>query len=77
MGKLFVISGSSGVGKGTVLKEFLARHPEFELSISCTTRKPRVGEQHGINYFFLSEEEFKKVIEDGDFLELAEFSGNI
>ena len=76
MGKLFVISGSSGVGKGTVLKEFLARHPEFELSISCTTRKPRVGEQHGINYFFLSEEEFKKVIEDGDFLEWAEFSGN-
>lgn len=76
MGKLFVISGSSGVGKGTVLKEFLARHPEFELSISCTTRKPRVGEKHGINYFFLSEEEFKKVIEDGDFLEWAEFSGN-
>ena len=52
MNNLFVISGSSGVGKGTVLKEFLKRNPEFRLSVSCTTRKPREGEIHGVNYFF-------------------------
>ena len=43
MGKLFVISGSSGVGKGTLIKEFLSRHPDFKLSVSCTTRTPRHG----------------------------------
>ena len=47
MGKLFVISGSSGVGKGTVIKEFLRRNPDFKLSVSCTTRNPREGEVHG------------------------------
>lgn len=77
MGKLFVISGSSGVGKGTVIKEFLKKHPEFKLSVSCTTRAPREGEQHGINYFFLTKEEFNKHIENKDFLEWAEFSGNM
>ena len=54
MGKLFVISGSSGVGKGTVIKEFLKRNESFKLSVSCTTRAPRDGEQHGVNYFFLT-----------------------
>ena len=54
MGKLFVISGSSGVGKGTVIKEFLKKNPEFKLSVSCTTRAPRDGEVDGINYFFLT-----------------------
>ena len=63
MGKLFVISGSSGVGKGTVIKEFLRRNPEYKLSVSCTTRNPREGEIHGENYFFLSREEFKSCIE--------------
>ena len=77
MGKLFVISGSSGVGKGTVIKEFLNLHPEFKLSVSCTTRKPRTGEQHGINYFFLSKEEFVKCLNNNEFLEWAEFSGNM
>ena len=77
MGKLFVISGSSGVGKGTVLKEFLKRNPEFKLSVSCTTRKPREGEVHGKNYFFLSKEEFNSCIDNGEFLEWAEFSGNM
>ena len=48
-GKLFVISGSSGVGKGTLLKELLLQHPELELSISATTRKPRPGEVDGVN----------------------------
>lgn len=76
MKKLFVISGSSGVGKGTVLKEFMAKHPEFKLSISCTTRKMRPGEVDGGNYFFITKEEFKKGIEAGDFLEWAEFSDN-
>ena len=56
MSKLFVISGSSGVGKGTVIKEFLKRNPEFKLSVSCTTRGPRAGEVHGENYFFLSKD---------------------
>lgn len=77
MGKLFVISGSSGVGKGTVIKEFLTRHSEFKLSVSCTTRTPRIGEQDGINYFFLTNDEFKKCIENNEFLEWAEFSGNL
>lgn len=76
MKKLFVISGSSGVGKGTVIKEFLNKHPEFRLSISCTTRGMREGEVHGKNYFFLTKEEFQKCVDDGDFLEWAEFSGN-
>lgn len=77
MSKLFVISGSSGVGKGTVIKEFLKRNPQFKLSVSCTTRNPREGEIHGINYFFLTKEEFKNCIEKGEFLEWAEFSGNM
>ena len=74
--KLFVISGSSGVGKGTDLKEFLKRNPNFMLSISCTTRKPRDGEADGVNYFFVTKDEFKKCIEENKFLEWAEFAGN-
>ncbi len=74
--KLFVISGSSGVGKGTVLKGFLERNPEFMLSISCTTRSPRPGEIDGVNYFFISKEEFQDCINDNKFLEWAEFAGN-
>ena len=77
MGKLFVISGSSGVGKGTVIKEFLKKHPDFKLSVSCTTRNPREGEIDGVNYFFLTKEEFKQCIERDEFLEWAEFSGNM
>ena len=76
MGKLFVISGSSGVGKGTVIKEFLSKHPKFKLSISCTTRGMREGEIDGVNYFFLSQEEFKNCVDNNEFLEWAEFSGN-
>ena len=76
MTKLFVISGSSGVGKGTVIKEFLNKNPEFRLSISCTTRGKREGEVHGVNYFFLSPDEFKECISNDEFLEWAEFSGN-
>ena len=61
--KLYVISGSSGVGKGTVLKGFLEKHPEYMLSISCTTRKPRPGEVDGVNYFFISKEDFENCIQ--------------
>lgn len=74
--KLYVISGSSGVGKGTVLKGFLNQNPHFMLSISCTTRSPRQGEVDGVNYFFLTKEDFQKCIDDNKFLEWAEFAGN-
>lgn len=77
MGKLVVISGSSGVGKGTVIKEFLSKNPEYKLSISCTTRQPREGEVDGVNYFFLTRQDFKIAIDEGKFLEWAEFSGNM
>lgn len=77
MSKLFVISGSSGVGKGTVIKEFLKRNADYKLSVSCTTRNPRAGEVHGENYFFLTRDEFKACIERNEFLEWAEFSGNM
>lgn len=74
--KLFVISGSSGVGKGTVIKGFLARNPEFGLSISYTTRAMREGEVDGVNYFFVTKEDFLQGVKDGEFLEWAEFSEN-
>ena len=76
MSKLFVISGSSGVGKGTVIKEFLKKYPNIKLSVSCTTRAKRDGEEHGVNYFYLSQEEFNTCIKNNEFLEWAEFSGN-
>lgn len=74
--KLFVISGSSGVGKGTVIEGFLKRNPEFKLSISFTTREKRVGESEGVNYFYVSKDEFNQGVENSEFLEWAEFSGN-
>ncbi len=74
--KLLVISGSSGVGKGTVIKSLLEKCSNINLSVSCTTRNPRPGEEHGVNYFFLSKEEFKESIANDDFLEWAEFSEN-
>lgn len=76
MKKLFVISGSSGVGKGTIIKKFLEKNPEFKLSVSCTTRPKREGEVHGVNYYYLTREDFMNAVENGDFLEWAEFSGN-
>ena len=75
-GKLFVLSGSSGVGKGTLLKLFLEKHPEIKLSVSATTRNPRPAEVDGVNYFFTKKEEFLKAVEKGEFLEWAEFNGN-
>ena len=76
MKKLFVISGSSGVGKGTIIKRFLEKNPNFKLSVSCTTCGKRDGEEHGVNYYFLTREEFMSAVEKGEFLEWAEFSGN-
>lgn len=75
-GKLFVISGSSGVGKGTLIKKFLEKNPEIKLSISFTTRLPRPKEVDGINYFFTNKDDFESAIEKGEFLEWAKFSEN-
>jgi guanylate kinase len=75
-GKIFVISGPSGVGKGTLLKMLLAKHPEISLSVSATTRNPRQGEVNEVNYFFISKEKFQESIEKGDFLEWAKFADN-
>lgn len=76
-GLLIVFSGPSGVGKGTVIKELMKRD-ELNLvySISMTTRKAREGEVDGVNYFFVSEEEFKEAIANQDLLEYANFVGN-
>lgn len=74
--KLYVISGCSGVGKGTIINSFMERNKDFILSVSCTTRKPRPNEINGINYFFISKEEFEKNIKEGKFLEYAQFAGN-
>lgn len=76
IGKLFVISGSSGVGKGTLLEMLLKQHPGLKLSISATTRSPRPGEVDGVNYFFTKREDFLESVENGEFLEWAEFNGN-
>ncbi len=76
VGKVFVITGPSGVGKGTLIERLLERIPELELSISATTREPRPGEVDGRDYHFLSPEEFRRRLEAGDFLEHAGYSGN-
>lgn len=75
-GKILVISGPSGVGKGTVVKELLKDADEFALSISATTRQPREGELDGVNYFFLTKEEFLAKAENNQMLEYAEYCGN-
>ncbi len=75
-GHLFIISGCSGVGKGTLLNLFLEKNPQIKLSISATTRLPRENEKDGVNYFFISKNEFKQEIDNGNFLEWTEFSGN-
>lgn len=77
-GLLIVLSGPSGVGKGTVIKE-LMKNDDLKLSysISMTTRKPRNGEVDGVNYFFVDRDTFLKAIDDGELLEHAEFVGNM
>lgn len=74
--KVFVITGPSGVGKGTLIRELLQRVPDLELSVSATTRAPREGELDGRDYHFLTPEEFEQRIEENDFLEFATYSGN-
>lgn len=75
-GKLIVITGPSGVGKGTLVRLLLARHPQLYLSISATTRKPRAGETDGKDYYFVSQEQFEDMISGGKLLEWAEYAGN-
>jgi guanylate kinase len=75
-GKVFVITGPSGVGKGTLIERLLDAVPELELSVSATTRKPRAGEVDGRDYHFLTPEEFERRVEAADFLEHATYSGN-
>jgi guanylate kinase len=76
MAKVFVITGPSGVGKGTLIRELLQAVPDLELSVSATTRTPRQGETDGRDYHFLTPEEFDRRKEEGDFLEFATYSGN-
>jgi guanylate kinase len=73
---VLVITGPSGVGKGTLIRLLLDRFPEMKLSVSATTRQPRAGEEDGVDYHFLTREEFDRRIEAGEFLEWAEYAGN-
>ncbi len=73
---MFVITGPSGVGKGTLIRGLVERFPTLELSVSATTRAPRPGEQDGIAYHFLTPEEFDGRVAGGEFVEWAEYSGN-
>jgi guanylate kinase len=75
-GRLIVLTGPSGVGKGTLLAALLQAHPELHLSISATTRSPRPGEVDGVNYYFFDRAQFEQAIQAGDLLEWAEFAGN-
>jgi guanylate kinase len=75
-GKTFIISGPSGVGKGTIVKALLQSRPDIFLSVSATTREPRPGEQDGVHYRFIDVERFRRLIEEDAFLEYAEYVGN-
>jgi guanylate kinase len=75
MARVFVITGPSGVGKGTLIRGLMEQLPELELSISATTRPPRPGEQDGVDYYFLSAEEFQRRIDAGEFVEHADYAG--
>ena len=75
-GKLIVITGPSGVGKGTLVKLLLQRHPQLRISTSATTRQPRLGERNGVDYYFLSKKDFETAIVNQELLEWAEYAGN-
>jgi len=76
LGKLIVLTGPSGVGKGTLMNAILQRYPELHYSVSATTRSPRPGEVNGKNYHFITRSEFENLVTQGEFLEWAEFAGN-
>lgn len=75
MARVFVITGPSGVGKGTLISGLMQRLPQLELSVSATTRAPRPGERHGVQYHFLSNEEFDRLEAEGGFVEHADYAG--
>ncbi|MFS8910224.1 guanylate kinase [Synechococcus sp. H60.3] len=75
-GRLVVLTGPSGVGKGTLVSQLRQRHPELYFSVSVTTRPPRPGEQEGVNYYFRTREEFLNLIEADELLEWAQYAGN-
>jgi guanylate kinase len=75
-GLLIVVSGPSGAGKGTICKALLEKHDDLFISVSATTRQPRVGEVDGVNYHFITKEDFLKRVEQKDFLEYAEVYGD-
>jgi guanylate kinase len=75
-GRLIVLTGPSGVGKGTLLRSLLQRHPELYYSVSVTTRSPRPGEVEGQHYYFTSRDRFERMIAQGELLEWAEFADN-
>lgn len=75
-GKLIVLAGPSGVGKGTLLKRLLKANPQMRVSVSATTRQPRPGEVNEKDYFFLSRQQFDELVSKNDLLEWAEFAGN-
>ena len=75
MARVFVITGPSGVGKGTLIRGLMERLGELELSVSATTRAPRPGERDGVDYHFLTREEFDRKVQDGDFVEHADYAG--
>jgi guanylate kinase len=73
--RVFVITGPSGVGKGTLIRSLRERIPELALSVSATTRAPRPGEEDGVDYHFLTDADFKRRVEAGEFVEHATYSG--
>lgn len=75
-GLLFVISGPSGVGKGTIVKALLNLQPALKLSVSVTTRQPRPGEEDGVHYMFRSVDEFQRMVAAGEMLEYAQYGSN-
>jgi guanylate kinase len=75
LARVFVITGPSGVGKGTLIRTLLQRMPELELAVSATTRRPRPGETQGADYHFLAEDEFERRVQAGEFVEHARYSG--
>jgi guanylate kinase len=75
MADVFVITGPSGVGKGTLIRGLMERVPQLELSVSATTRAPRAGERDGVDYHFLAPERFERLQADGQFVEHADYAG--